>query len=97
MVDTDVRLVWPVGAMLGEGPAWFPQEQALRFVDIKGGKLHRFVPETGERDTLDLGGMPSFVLPEADGGLIVGSRDRLLPAGAWAIGSGCDARANADA
>jgi xylono-1,5-lactonase len=71
------RLVWPVAAELGEGPVWFPREQALRFVDIKRGLLHRFVPETGARETLVVGGLPSFILPEIGGGLIVGSKDRL--------------------
>ncbi len=71
------RLVWPVAAELGEGPAWFSREGALRFVDIKRGLLHRFVPETGARETLDVGGRPSFILPQAGGGLIVGSKDRL--------------------
>ena len=57
------RLVWPVAAELGEGPVWLPREGALRFVDIKRGLLHRFVPETGARETLDVGGLPSFILP----------------------------------
>ena len=72
------RLVWPLGALLGEGPAWFGDEQALRFVDIKGGKLHRYEPGTGARQTLDIGGQPSFVVAAEDGGLIVGSGSEVL-------------------
>jgi hypothetical protein len=36
--------VWRLDASLGEGPVWLPDEQALRFVDIKRGLLHRYDP-----------------------------------------------------
>jgi sugar lactone lactonase YvrE len=39
--------------------------------------LHRFVPETGACETLNVGGLPSFILPQAGGGLIIASKDRL--------------------
>lgn len=80
-VSIDVRLVWPVGALLGEGPAWLPGEAALQFVDIKGGRLHRFVPESGAQETLELRGQPSFVVPASDGTLLVGSGNRILSVG----------------
>ena len=32
---SDIECVWPVGAILGEGPVWSAAEQALWFVDIK--------------------------------------------------------------
>ncbi|VWX46732.1 SMP-30/gluconolactonase/LRE family protein [Novosphingobium sp. 9U] len=67
------ELVWQLDALLGEGPAWMPDEGALWFVDIKGGKLHRFHPQTGTRETIETGGQPSFVVGCEDGGLIVGS------------------------
>ncbi len=72
------RLVWPVGALLGEGPAWIAEREALYFVDIKGGRLHRFTPRTGAKETLELGGMPSFVVPSGDARLVVGSGNRIL-------------------
>jgi sugar lactone lactonase YvrE len=55
----------------------------LRFVDIKRGRLHRFVPTTGERETLEVGGKPSFIVPEAGGGLLVGSEH-----GVWRLEGG---------
>lgn len=70
---SDLRPVWPVEALLGEGPVWLPDEQALRFVDIKRGLLHRYHPASEARETLDVGGKPSFIVPEAGGGLLVGS------------------------
>ena len=66
-------LVWEVGAQLGEGPIWLQHEAALRFVDIKRGLLHRYHPASGAHQTLHVGGKPSFIVPEANGGLLVGS------------------------
>jgi D-xylonolactonase len=69
--------VWQVGALLGEGPVWLAGEQALRFVDIKGGRLHRFDPATSQGTSVEVGGKPSFIVPTADGGLLVGSVNAL--------------------
>jgi xylono-1,5-lactonase len=71
----EVRLVWKADCLLGEGPVWLEDEQALRFVDINRGRLHRFVPSTGACETLDVGGKPSVILPNASGGLLVGSKN----------------------
>ena len=39
-VDTEAKSVWPVRALLGEGPVWDARDGALYFVDIKGHALH---------------------------------------------------------
>ncbi|UVO55741.1 SMP-30/gluconolactonase/LRE family protein [Sphingomonas sp. SUN039] len=80
-MSIDVRLVWPVEALLGEGPVWVPDEAALRFVDIKRGQLHRYMPRSGTRETFDLGGQPSFVVLAHDGTLVVGAGNRILSVG----------------
>jgi len=72
------NIVWPVEAQLGEGPLWFPDESALRFVDIKSGRLHRYVPASSARETVELGGQPSFVVPADDGTLLIGSNTSVL-------------------
>ncbi len=41
------RCVLDARAIVGEGPVWSPQEQALYWVDILGPALHRFDPATG--------------------------------------------------
>lgn len=69
------RLIWPVAALLGEGPAWI--DGALWFVDIKGGRLHRYDPATDERRSMRVDGNPSFIVPTDDGGLLVGNRGGL--------------------
>jgi sugar lactone lactonase YvrE len=66
------RLVWPLDAELGEGPLWFPGEHALWFVDIEGRRLHRYVPACDQRDSFDMPGRPSFVVPASDGTTLIG-------------------------
>jgi sugar lactone lactonase YvrE len=44
---SEPRCVWPAGAELGEGTCWSPSEQALYWVDILNGRLHRHTPATG--------------------------------------------------
>lgn len=66
------ELIWPVETALGEGPLWLPEEGALWFVDIKRGRLHRYTPATDARESFDVGGAPSFAVPLAEGGLLIG-------------------------
>ena len=73
-----VRLVWEVGALLGEGPVWCPEEQALWFVDIKGGAVHRYCPGTDANESFATGGKPSFIVPASGGGMIVGSKNGIF-------------------
>ncbi|MEJ5979252.1 SMP-30/gluconolactonase/LRE family protein [Novosphingobium sp. PS1R-30] len=72
-MDIQPRLAWPLRAELAEGPVWCPEESAFRFVDIKRGTLHRFEPATGSRETIEIGGAPSFILPARDGQFVVGT------------------------
>jgi len=46
---TGVTCIWDARADLGEGPVWVAAEQALYWVDIKGGFIHRFDPDSGEQ------------------------------------------------
>jgi xylono-1,5-lactonase len=73
----DARLIWDAKATLGEGPAWIGREGALWFVDIKGGKVHRYDPASDDRRSFEVGGMPSFLVPASGGKLLVGSVDGL--------------------
>jgi xylono-1,5-lactonase len=41
LIDSDVRCVADVHAVLGEGPVWVAREQALYWVDIKGYRIFR--------------------------------------------------------
>jgi sugar lactone lactonase YvrE len=48
---TGVTCLWEAHAELGEGPVWVAAEQALYWVDIKGGSVHRFDPASGDQNT----------------------------------------------
>jgi sugar lactone lactonase YvrE len=68
-----MECIWPLGATLGEGPLWDAAARALWFVDIKQGRIHRCDTDGGDRRTFEVGGMPSFILPRAGGGYVVGN------------------------
>ena len=74
---TDVECVWPVGAVLGEGPVWSAPEQALWFVDIKAPAIHRFHPASGAQRSWTAPARVGFVLPAAGGTLIAGLKTGL--------------------
>lgn len=63
------RCVWPAGAELGEGTCWSVRAQALWWVDILGGRLHRFHPQTDARRSWPLGEPVSAVAERRGGGL----------------------------
>ncbi|WBO23304.1 SMP-30/gluconolactonase/LRE family protein [Sphingomonas abietis] len=68
-----MQCIWPLAATLGEGPMWDARRGVLWFVDIKQGRVHRLDPATGDRGTIEVGGMPCFVLPADDGGYVLGN------------------------
>jgi xylono-1,5-lactonase len=74
---SEVECVWPVGAVLGEGPVWSAAEQAVWFVDIKAPAIHRFHPASGEKRSWPAPARVGFVLPTRGGGLIAGLKTGL--------------------
>lgn len=68
-----MQCIWPLGMELGEGPMWEARRNLLWFVDIKNGRVHHYDPATESRGTVEVGGMPCFVLPANDGGYVVGN------------------------
>jgi sugar lactone lactonase YvrE len=58
--------VWDLKATLGEGPIW--TGNALWFVDIKGHKVHRYEPASGEGLVIEAPEQVTFVAPLANGG-----------------------------
>src|SRR3546814_19366548 len=62
-----VDCVWSLGATLGEGPLWVPDEAALWFVDINQRHIHRFDPAGGSRGRWQAPAQVGWVQPTADG------------------------------
>jgi sugar lactone lactonase YvrE len=68
--------VWPLGAVLGEGPLWW--DGALWFTDIKQRKIHRFDPATGTQKTWPTPSETGFLAPRKDGHFIAGTKTGLM-------------------
>lgn len=58
-------------AELGEGPSWNSAEQRLSWVDIKGGRVHRWWPDTGRTAAIEIGELVAAAVPRAAGGLVL--------------------------
>jgi len=46
---SEVTCIWQTPALLGEGPLWVAQENALYWVDILNRQVHRLEPASGQR------------------------------------------------
>jgi xylono-1,5-lactonase len=68
-----MQCIWKLDAALGEGPLWDVAGNALWFVDIVAGRIHRCDGDGANQETFEVGGSPSFILPRAAGGFVVGN------------------------
>ena len=57
--------------LLGEGPIWDLEEQALYFVDILGKVVHRFHPQRGATRTWNVGKVIGSMALRAQGGAVI--------------------------
>lgn len=69
-MTTELTCVWDLKATLGEGPIW--HRDALWFVDIKGQKIHRYVPGQEEQFSFTAPEQVTFIAPLEAGGFVVG-------------------------
>lgn len=69
------RCVAPVEAVLGEGPIWDPRIACLLFLDIKGGKIFVYDPQTEETRTFEAPGKVSAIGLRRKGGYICARKD----------------------
>lgn len=70
----EVTCVAPTRSQLGEGAVWDIEDQRLWWVDIKGGLIHRFDPETGINETFDFGEPVGCIARRDKGGLVVAAQ-----------------------
>ena len=70
-----LQVVWPAGALLGEGLCWSPSRQAIYWVDILGQALMRQEMASGERHVWPMPETVSAVAERAGGvGLVLSLR-----------------------
>lgn len=67
----NVEVVRGVSNELGESPVWSVEEQALYWVDIRQGHIHRWTPVTDDRQSWTLPGPVASVGLRRQGGLVV--------------------------
>ncbi len=73
---TVVECVWPLDAMLGEGPLWW--KGAVWFTDIKQNRIHRFTPATTAHQSWDTPAPVGFLAPLENGHFIAGAKTGLF-------------------
>jgi len=72
---SQVETVLNVQNILGEGPLWHPDEQALYWVDIEGHRFHRLTPATGQHEVFEVGLPVGALAFRQIGGLILATKN----------------------
>lgn len=67
--------IWPLGCTLGEGPLWW--QGAVWFTDIKEKSVHRFDPESGQKQSWHAPSEVGFLAPLENGHFIAGTKTGL--------------------
>ncbi len=83
----DVRVAIDTPALLGEGPVWHPEQQALWYCDIPARRMMRFHPASGAMAHWDFHCDVGSFAPTRDGAFVVALRD-----GIWRFDPASDAR-----
>ena len=87
MRTSDVAVAIETPALLGEGPVWLAEQQALCYCDIPARRLHRFDPSSRTLTHLEFHTDVGSFAPASDGGFVVALRD-----GLWHVDPATDAR-----
>ncbi|HVE48494.1 MAG TPA: SMP-30/gluconolactonase/LRE family protein [Casimicrobiaceae bacterium] len=74
-LDVDVECVIDARNTTGESPVWSQQEQALYWVDIQAGRVHRWRPSTQAQRCWQLPSEVGSIGLRAQGGLVVALRN----------------------
>lgn len=71
---TKAELVYDAKATLGEGPSWDAASGLLYWVDIAGGRIHRWSPSDGTDTYAEIGQMVGAAVPDTSGGLTLAAQ-----------------------
>jgi L-arabinonolactonase len=67
--------VYPCQNVLGEGPLWNAEEQAIYWVDIEGKKIQRFFPDTKKYEVFEMPIRICLLAFREKGGMICGTEN----------------------
>ncbi len=73
----DVKCVWEIPAILGEGPLWVARENAVYWVDVVGRKVHRLSLADGTRKTWSFDTEVTSLAERKQGGFVGTTRHGL--------------------
>jgi sugar lactone lactonase YvrE len=68
------RCIWDGAAILGEGPLWIAEENALYFLDVKAPAIHRLDAATGNVRSWPWTEQIGSLAPRAGGGFVAGMK-----------------------
>jgi sugar lactone lactonase YvrE len=66
----EVKHLFAAQSIIGEGPLWNEEEQALYWVDISGQKINRMWPDTGKHETFDVDDQVGVIAFREGGGVV---------------------------
>ncbi len=69
---SEVRCIWNAGALVGEGPIWDSDADAVYWVDIKAPAIHRYTWATGDKASWPVPEPIGCIARRRRGGFIVG-------------------------
>jgi len=73
-----MKCIWNGGCLLGEGPLWMPNENALYWVDILKNTLHRLMLENNQHDFFTFSSEVCSVVPCLTGGFLIALRAEII-------------------
>ena len=76
-MNAEVECVWPVAAVLGEGPVWSAIDGRLWFVDIKGNRIHCYEEASRLTRSFETPEFSAFIFRDRRGGMLCGLRSGL--------------------
>jgi len=66
----DLKCIWEIPAILGEGPLWVPREKVLYWVDVVGKKVQRYSPGDGAKKSWSFDTEVTSLAERKQGGFI---------------------------
>ncbi len=73
-MSVEIQCIVPSHSLVGEGAVWDVQDQALWWVDIKAGLIHKYTPNSGENASYDFGEPVGCLARRENGALVLAAQ-----------------------